>query len=284
MKIGQPVKPARVRLGPSLFSAGFRPFFLMGASWAAVSMMLWMAMPSGRITLPTAFDPVSWHAHALLVGCLGAILAGFPLAMILFLVRQIVAGRSSRNLIVVVLISVFALGNALFHAEVPAGAYAARGQGVRLGLSSVVMMITVIGGRIVPSFTRNWLAKRGADAGLASPMQRFDKLALPALAGALLAWTLAPDAPSTGMLLMLAGALHLARLARWCGWRAGSEPLVCVLHVGYAFVPAGALVRLHRAPRKCSAAAAGWKEVRLKPLATRAEPSGSWSPRRCSRT
>lgn len=103
------------------------------------------------------------------------------------------------------------------------------------------MMIAVIGGRIVPSFTRNWLVKRPAGRLPVPPMQRFDKVALLTLIVGLLVWVLLPDHPLTGALLLLAGALHAARLTRWAGDRTFGEPLVAVLHLGYAFVPLGAL-------------------------------------------
>ena len=68
--------------GPAVLSFGFRPFFLLGAIWAAAAMVLWIAMLSGRLVLPTAFDPVSWHAHEFLFGYLGAIIAGFLLTAV----------------------------------------------------------------------------------------------------------------------------------------------------------------------------------------------------------
>lgn len=68
--------------GPALLSFGFRPFFLLGALWAALAMALWVAMLAGKLTLPTAFDPVSWHAHEFLFGYLGAIIAGFLLTAV----------------------------------------------------------------------------------------------------------------------------------------------------------------------------------------------------------
>ncbi len=103
------------------------------------------------------------------------------------------------------------------------------------------MMIAVVGGRIVPSFTRNWLVKRAAGRLPVPPMQRFDKVALLALLAGLLVWVVLPDHPVTGGLLLLAGGLHVARLARWAGDRTLAEPLVAVLHLGYAFLPLGAL-------------------------------------------
>jgi uncharacterized protein involved in response to NO len=277
--------------GPALLSFGFRPFFLFGAIWAAVAMLLWIPTLAGVIELPTRLDPVSWHAHAFLFGYLGAVLAGFlltavpnwtgrlpllgwPLAGLFVLwlagrvtmlfsallpavlppltdlafpvvlgaviLREIVAGRNWRNLMVLGLLAVFTLANGIFHLEAARGGFAAQGLGLRLGLGTGVMMITVIGGRIVPSFTRNWLVRAGSDARPAPPMQAFDKLVLVSSIAVLVAWTLAPETALTGYALVLLALLHLVRMIRWHGHRTGAEPLVWVLHAAYAFIPLGA--------------------------------------------
>src|SRR3546814_19166440 len=49
--------------GAAVLSFGFRPFFLLGALWAALAMALWVAMLTGKVALPTTFDPVTWHAQ-----------------------------------------------------------------------------------------------------------------------------------------------------------------------------------------------------------------------------
>jgi len=282
----------RAWTGPALLSYGFRPFFLGAGLWAALAMALWVGMLTGRVALPTAFDPVSWHAHEFLFGYLGAVVSGFlltavpnwtgrlpitgwalgalallwlagrvavalslhlppvlvaavdlslPITLGAVLAREIVAGRNWRNLLVLGMLAAFALGNAVFHWEAALGAYAAQGAGLRLGLAAALMMIAVIGGRIVPSFTRNWLVRRGPGRLPVPPMRRFDALALLVLPGALLLWAVFPGHPVTGAALLAAGALHLARLARWAGHRTFAEPLVWVLHAGYAFLPLGAL-------------------------------------------
>jgi len=59
---------------------------------------------------------------------------------------------------------------------------------------------------------------------------------------ALAAWIIAPGLAPTGVLLLIAGLLHAARLARWAGDRTFVDRLVLVLHVGYAFVPIGFLL------------------------------------------
>ena len=102
------------------------------------------------------------------------------------------------------------------------------------------MMIAVIGGRIAPSFTRNWLAKRGSDS-LPAPFGYVDRAALVASLIALSCWVFAPASVASGLALLGAGLAQAARLARWSGFRTGAESLVWVLHVGYAFVPVGML-------------------------------------------
>ncbi|QYX56200.1 NnrS family protein [Roseovarius sp. SCSIO 43702] len=283
----------RAWTGPAILGFGFRPFFLFGAVWAVVAMLLWVALLSGLLELPMRFDPVSWHAHEFLFGYLGAIVAGFlltavpnwtgrlpivgwplgalfclwvagritilvggllplwvsvavdlsfPLALAAVLVREIVAGKNWRNLMVVGLLGVLTVANLIFHVEAAGGEYAAHGIGLRMGLASAVMMIAVIGGRILPSFTRNWLVRRGDEARPAPPMQRFDKITLILSLAVLALWIALPMERLTAIGLVLMGVLHLVRLLRWQGHRTGAEPLVWVLHVAYAFVPLGALV------------------------------------------
>ena len=54
--------------GPALFSYGFRPFFLGGALWAALGVLLWLPQYFGEITVPTALAPLDWHIHEMLYG------------------------------------------------------------------------------------------------------------------------------------------------------------------------------------------------------------------------
>ena len=72
----------RAWTGPAILTFGFRPFFFGAAVWALLAMALWVPMLSGHLMLPTAFDPVSWHAHEFLFGYLGAVVAGFLLTAV----------------------------------------------------------------------------------------------------------------------------------------------------------------------------------------------------------
>lgn len=165
----------------------------------------------------------------------------FPTVFAALILREIVAGRNWRNLVVLGMLVVFASANGLFHLEAAQGAFAAQGAGLRLGVASALMMISVVGGRIVPSFTRNWLVKTGSAARPAPPMQRFDILVLLITVVALAVWVAWPDRQTTGILLLMLAVLHTFRLLRWKGYRTLAEPLVWVLHAGYACVPLGGL-------------------------------------------
>ena len=113
--------------------------------------------------------------------------------------------------------------------------------GVRIAISAIVLLISLVGGRVVPSFTNNWLA-RNNPGRLPVPFSRFDVATIATAAVSLAAWIAAPAHPVSGMLLLIAGCMQSTRLLRWAGDRTLAEPLVLVLHVGYAFVPVGFLL------------------------------------------
>jgi uncharacterized protein involved in response to NO len=147
--------------------------------------------------------------------------------------REILAGRNMRNLPVCLLITLLAAANVAFHFF--ADDAAAQQMVQRAALAVPALLIALIGGRIIPSFTRNWLVQRG-ETQLPAPAGRFDQLALGAAALALAAWVVAPLHAVTGLLFLVAGLLHAVRLGRWRGHRTGAEALVWILHVGYGWL------------------------------------------------
>ncbi|HMM89190.1 NnrS family protein [Bradyrhizobium sp.] len=153
--------------------------------------------------------------------------------------REIIAGRKWNNLTVVGVISLLAVTNVAFHIEALLAGVAE--YSTRIGIGLVVTLVCVIGGRIVPSFTRNWLARRGPGR-LPVPFNRFDAVAMVVGVCAMIVWIAAPSGRFTAAALGIAGLLHVVRLARWAGERTVSDRLVLILHVAYAFVPAGFLL------------------------------------------
>ncbi|WP_063694042.1 NnrS family protein [Bradyrhizobium stylosanthis] len=273
--------------GWPLFANSFRPFFLLAAIQAGLSILAWLPMFYGELSVSSAFAPRDWHVHEMLYGFLPAVITGFlftaipnwtgrlPIqgtslgallvvwlagraavtlsadigwafalvvdAAFLSLVvaaatREIIAGGNWRNLPVVVLVLMLLAGNVGFHLE--AHYAGAADVSIRLGIGVVMLLIALIGGRIIPSFTRNWLVKFNPGR-LPVPFGRFDGAVIGASALALIAWIAAPLNMITGVVMAVVGVLHLVRLARWAGDRTTRERLLLILHLGYVFVPLG---------------------------------------------
>ena len=91
------------------------------------------------------------------MGVSGDIDCSFLLLVAAAAAREIAAGRNWKNLPIVGLVTVFAAGNIAFHIEahiMGTVEYAAR-----FGLAIPILLISLVGGRIIPSFTRNWLVR-----------------------------------------------------------------------------------------------------------------------------
>lgn len=216
---------------------------------AIVAGFLLTAVPNWTGRLPVTGPPLlalfaAWiagRAAILLSALIGARLAAaidllFLASLAAIIGREIVASKKLNNLKVLVLVGLLFAGNVAFHAETLLGF--GQSHGVRIGIAATVMLIMVIGGRIIPSFTRNWLARQ-ATGPLPSPFDRFDLVTIVAGACALIVWVAAPMSPLTALASGIAASLHVVRLARWTGYRTSAEPLVLILHIAYAFVPLG---------------------------------------------
>ena len=190
--------------------------------------ILFAAWVAGR--LATTFSGfIGWQA-ALVVD------AAFLLLLAAAAAREIVAGRKWNNLKVVGIVSLLAMVNVAFHVEAHFDGVAE--YSTRAGIALVVTLVCVIGGRIVPSFTRNWLARR-EPGRLPVPFGRFDAVVMVAGVCAMAAWIVNPTGRLLAGALCVAGVLHFVRLVRWAGYRTLSDRLVLILHVAYTFVPVG---------------------------------------------
>ena len=189
---------------------------------------LWLA---GRAAVTISAE-IGWLTAALID-------VSFLASLIAAIVREIVAGKNWRNLKVAGLVGLLLAGNIAFHLESHFNGSAE--YGVRIGIAATVLLITVIGGRIVPSFTRNWLARENPGR-LPAPIGRFDIVVIAVSAATLALWVVQPDGRASATALAIAGLLQAARLARWAGDRTFRDRLVLILHVGYGFVPLGFLL------------------------------------------
>ena len=192
---------------------------------------LWLA---ARITafLPGALGQSLWAVAGL----------SFWGGLVGLMAREVYAARSERNYKVPVLLAGFLLAEVFFFVSAAKGAEGADGMqaSLHLGLFLVLGMISLVGGRIIPAFTQNWLRTRRPEIAVQLPaFDRFDLGAVVALALFGAAFILWPQAWPTGVLGLLAALLHGLRLFRWRGWLVLREPLLWVLHLGFAWLPVG---------------------------------------------
>ncbi|MFK0338373.1 NnrS family protein [Agrobacterium deltaense] len=275
------------RTGPVIFSYGFRPFFLGGALWAIVAMVLWIAALSGFIDLGGDYGAPNWHAHEMLFGFASAVLAGFLLTAVpnwtgrlpvsgkplvwlfalwcagrLFLLvpdqvgvvtaaavdglflpallaicaREVIAGRKWKDLKVLGGLLALSVANIVFHVAAIGGDHSQ--MATRLAVSAYTVLVIIVGGRIVPSFTRNWLNRFGR-TDFPVPYNGFDTATILTGIAALAVWTIEPESIVAVPTALLAAFMHAVRLIRWRGWTTWPEQVLVVLHVAYAFIPVG---------------------------------------------
>jgi uncharacterized protein involved in response to NO len=222
---------------------------LYGYVSAVITGFLLTAIPNwtGRLPLqgvPLLILVAAWLAGRAAVNCSSVIgwlaAAIIDIAFLLLVAgaaaREIVAGRNWRNLRVVAIVGALALANIACHLE--AHFLGVANYSSRLGIAMVVLLISVIGGRITPSFTHNWLVRENPGP-LPFSFDRFDATVIIFSVFALGIWVFFPDSHATAAVLLVGAILHAIRLSRWAGMRTWREPLVLILHVGYTFVPLG---------------------------------------------
>ncbi|HEX5514184.1 MAG TPA: NnrS family protein [Gammaproteobacteria bacterium] len=195
-------------------------------------VLLWLA---GRV--------VMWLSGYLPLWLVAVVDLAFLPAVALYVGRVLLRHGNRRNMILTAILAVFAVANLAMHLQFmgvwPSGQRL--GELIALDLAALVMII--IGGRITPAFTANWLRLQGRDA---SAVARSDQLDRWAMLSALLMIPadLVLAAPWLGALAALLAALVNGwRLLRWRGWHAADEPLLWVLHLGLAWIVVALLLK-----------------------------------------
>ncbi|WP_417819089.1 NnrS family protein [Tritonibacter scottomollicae] len=238
-----------VQIGQLDALAWHRHEMLFGFIGAIVAGFILTAIPNWTGKLPVAGMPlaalVAWWMlgraiHFIPSGTHWSVFAlidaSFYFGLAAIAARETIKS-GNRNLPAVILIALLGIANVLDLAG--AAGVIDWSLGSRLGIGLMVMMISIIGGRIVPSFTRNWLQKNGAKHPLPVQPARFDMLVLIVTAIAMLLWVFAQPGQLVGVALVLAALFQALRLARWQGWRCISDRLVLILHLGYLWIPIG---------------------------------------------
>jgi uncharacterized protein involved in response to NO len=223
---------------------------LFGFVLAVVAGFLLTAIPNWTGRRPLSGTPLGILAGLWLLGRMISLISAwvpawvaivadvsFPLALAAVVAREIIVSGNRRNLPIIAPIAVLALADLLMDLSLE-GMGALSGYGWRLGLAAILTLISIVGGRIVPNFTRNWLTS-SRRASLPPAPGIIDRASLGLLHVSLLAWVFIPAAKLTGIALLCAAAVNLWRLLRWQGIATRSEPLLLALHVGYAWLVVG---------------------------------------------
>jgi len=263
MTVFTPAEPqTHAPKGSALLALGFRPFYLLAGTYAALAVPLWALQYAGWLSGANAL----WHAHEMLFGYAFAVIAGFLLTAVrawtarptpsgatlaaiagLWLAARVLALHSllassildalfaaavawgigrpivasgNRNWYFILFVLALGAASVAFQAY-PQIALAA-------GLDVVLLVIAIMGGRVIPSFTNNAVMGAGARRnrwiehgalGSILLLTAFDVLQLPA-------WPIA----------LAAALLHAARLALWAPLATRGRPILWILHLSYAWV------------------------------------------------
>ena len=223
---------------------------LFGFAGAAIGGFMLTAIPNWTGARPVAGWALAglaalWIAGriASLPGLTGSLpaavvdLAFFPVLGAAVAVPLVRAGKA-RNTAFLVLLLLLTAANLLFRLDWLGIGPGLDQSGIALAIGVVLTMTAVIGGRIIPAFTRNALRPRGRDGGIGAP--RAVEIAAIGLTVAMIPVDLAlPGSAWAGALALAAAAAHGVRLACWGGARTLHAPILWILHLGYLWIPVG---------------------------------------------
>lgn len=284
------------RIVAPVWRQAFRPFFLGGALFSALSIGLWALVLAGKIQLIPYGNPVFWHAHEMMFGFVCAIIVGFLLTavqnwtgiratngkplIILFLIwllarvgmltgltgyewvialvdisflplaaffmaRILFQAGNRRNFIFLPILILLGFANVLTHLSVITENYAYYTWGINSALTTVVLIMTLITGRVVPMFTANGLGIRKVEN---HPWVEYPVIVSTLLIAIIYASNLALwiTQSALALLFMVAFLSSSVRALRWQPWKTLSSPLLWSLQLAFWFIPVGhALFVLH---------------------------------------
>lgn len=197
----------------------------LNRGWLLGLVLLWLA---GRLAMLLA----GW-LPPLLVSLID--LAFLPLLGI-YLARVLWRYHNRRNLVMVVILALLTLGNGLMHWGFISGTDLGLRQGQQLGFYLITLLMMVIGGRIIPAFSANWLRQQGGNPEVVRRFGGLDSLALASLALLALMDLLGAPGALVGVCAWVAALANGLRLLLWAGWLTAREPLLWILHLGYAWI------------------------------------------------
>ena len=153
------------------------------------------------------------------------------------LVPSLLRGKS-RNMVFLLFLAVLFTANLVFHIAVIRNDIMFASYGLMLAVNTVLLIISIIGGRIVPAFTLSAI-RRTDEAFTIKPFPLLDKLSVLSIVLVLVVDLVWPHTLLAGYLALAAAVVHAIRLAHWKTLRGFGEAIVWILHIGYAWVVIG---------------------------------------------
>lgn len=225
---------------------------LLGFATAAIAGFLLTAVPNWTGALPLSGAPLIilfalWLAGRVVMAgsamlpyeLVALVDAAFLPALGAFAARQLLVKPAPRNLVLLLVLAAIMVGNVAYHLEIMGHVSYDPMRAIRGALLGIAVLLAIIGGRIVPAFTQNWLHLNAGDAPMPRRIASLDLASILSIV-TLLVLT-AGDAPLglVGAVAALGAFFNGVRLALWRGWTTRSEPIVWVLHAGYFWLVAG---------------------------------------------
>ena len=280
----------RQRRKVPLLTAGFRPFYLLAAAFAASALPVWHFAPGDVLPADPYLAGSAWHAHEMVFGFAAAVLTGFLLtaarawtglgtpagwrlaapALLWVAGRVLVAtgpaipaivvdclflpcvtlavalpvmkARNYHNLPVAAVPAVLGAANLLFHLDHagPIALTRANG-GALLGLDLFALLVALMAGRVIPAFTANAVPTARPRRNPHVEVVAFASLAVLLVAGPLEPWL--PGGPWLAGVAAAGALAHCARLWFWDPAATLREPLLWILPLSYAWLPASLVLR-----------------------------------------
>ncbi|GJM12515.1 MAG: short-chain dehydrogenase [Pseudohongiella sp.] len=158
--------------------------------------------------------------------------------------REVVSASNRRNYKVLALLFIFIVLESIFQFALLSQSPLSQ-QVLWSQIFLVIVMINLIGGRIIPAFTRNWLMKqRGSLTEKQSPAAF--GLVDTAATVSLVLFFIAVLVPIADLFILalaaIASSLQAWRLIRWKGYLCLADPLVWMMHLSYLWIPIGVLL------------------------------------------
>lgn len=223
---------------------------LFGFTGAAIAGFLLTAVPSwtgsrGFAGWPLALISSLWLLARIAVAtsklwplaAVAAIDLSFLPTLAVFVLPPLVRARNRNTPLLTALAALWATDVAfywgLYHRNDSTSLHA-----LLLGIDIVLLLITVIGGRILPAFTTSALKQRGVAAALPA-WRGITEIAVGSMVAVVLSDLFVPDGTMAGAIAALAAGAQLVRLAQWQTLKTLRQPIIWVLHVAYAWLPIG---------------------------------------------